>query len=493
MTGKSKKSKKRGKKEKKTKGKGDAKNKLVEETETETIIEVEEIEKQALIEGDGGNGNGEEATRETETQTITKVKDVENQTLNEGDGGNGNGEDATTKAINGSESEEHEGDNKRKAKEGAKVGGEGDGGSEDDSRNKKRKLVLYCSKPNLKRGVLFEVLDAVEFPGFYRICDLETKEPIHSVTNCDAMQEKKVSLGLQKYDTTLKDWIEQHTLENGVVDSLCENYTAWGIKRPNEQARQIIRGILISVCDLRQKNAFHGALENLENYMIKFVPNYQGRMEQARADVTFRYKNMESVMRKTNIVEEGQQNDIVAVSKVIFGKILEGLYTEYPRDLQDLYEMLRDGNLSNENLIVIANHSSLWHWRERTQYYDRLCKAKKQCVADIEDSIKDVFKYICSTNPRWDWKLDVPSNTPLGKVLNARCYYSVVEDLVQFVRDVYEHILDVDKANNAKFIYVAGFKLDWRSMHFIESEVTSAFPMLLVEIYKGLSAKGIYV
>lgn len=114
-----------------------------------------------------------------------------------------------------------------------------------------------------------------------------------------------------------------------------------------------------------------GGLENAENYMIKFVTNYECRIEQARADVTFRYKNMKSVMPKPENVEEGQQNDIWAVSTIVFGKILEGIYEEYPSDLQDLYKMLMDSNMSNvsKNMTVIANHTSLWHWRERIQIF----------------------------------------------------------------------------------------------------------------------------
>lgn len=237
MTGKS---KKRVKKGKKTKGKGDAKNKQVEVIETQTITEVEK--------------------RETETQTITQVEEIENQTLTEGQGGNGNGKEVATKAIHGSESEEHKGDKKRKAEEGAEAQREGDGGSEDDTRNKRRKLALYCSKPNIKGEVMFEVLDAVEDPRYYHICDLETTFALHSVTNWEAMGEEKVTLGCQEYDTTLKDWIERHTLDNGKVDSLCENYQEYGIKRPNEEAREIIRGILISVCDLHKKEEYHGGV-----------------------------------------------------------------------------------------------------------------------------------------------------------------------------------------------------------------------------------------
>ncbi|KAH7839872.1 hypothetical protein Vadar_009864 [Vaccinium darrowii] len=49
--------------------------------------------------------------------------------------------------------------------------------------------------------------------------------------------------------------------------------------------------MLISLCDLHEKNAFHAELKNMENYMIKSVPNYEGKREQSRVDVIFRYKN----------------------------------------------------------------------------------------------------------------------------------------------------------------------------------------------------------
>lgn len=80
-------------------------------------------------------------------------------------------------------------------------------------------------------------------------------------------------------------------MENREVDSRFEYYKAQGIKGPSDQVRQIIRGMLISLCDLHEKNAFHAELKNMENYMIKFVPNYEGKREQSRVDVIFRYKN----------------------------------------------------------------------------------------------------------------------------------------------------------------------------------------------------------
>lgn len=204
---------------------------------------------------------------------------------------------------------------------------------------------------------------------------------------------------------------------------------------------------------------------------------------------------MKSVMPKPENVEEGQQNDIWAVSTIVFGKILEGIYEEYPSDLQDLYKMLMDSNMSNvsKNMTVIANHTSLWHWRERIQYFDRLSKAKKQCGIDIEEAIYNVFKVINSTNCNWDWRLDVPPNTPLEKVFNNNSYASTVEELVRFIRIVYEHVGDVDEADINKLKYIDKSSLDWLSLQRIESEITSAFPMFLVAVYKGLSAKEIYV
>lgn len=82
--------------------------------------------------------------------------------------------------------------------------------------------------------------------------------------------------------------------------------------------------MLISLCDLHEITVFHGRLHNLENYTIKFVPSYEGKKEQSHADVIFKYRNMESVIGKPKIVK-GHQNDIWAVSIIIFGKILGGL------------------------------------------------------------------------------------------------------------------------------------------------------------------------
>lgn len=122
-----------------------------------------------------------------------------------------------------------------------------------------------------------------------------------------------------------------------------------------------------------------------------------------------------------------------------------------------------------------------------------MSKAKKQCGIDIEETIYNVFKVINSTNCNWDWRLDVPPNTPLEKVFNNNSYASTVEELVRFIRIVYEHVGDVDEADINKLKYIDKSSLDWLSLQRIESEITSAFPMFLVAVYKGLSAKEIYV
>ena len=88
---------------------------------------------------------------------------------------------------------------------------------------------------------------------------------------------------------------------------------------------------LQAVYDLRSKGIFHGFLHNPENFFI----------ECNRKKIKLVYLAYENMEPKTSAYIEVHQNDILAISDMIFDQILGGrIGKEYPEDLEDLYRWL---------------------------------------------------------------------------------------------------------------------------------------------------------
>ncbi|KAH7836562.1 hypothetical protein Vadar_002906 [Vaccinium darrowii] len=124
--------------------------------------------------------------------------------------------------------------------------------------------------------------------------------------------------------------------------------------------------------------------------------------------------------------------------------------------------------------------SYLTYERETDMLFLRCMYGRGRSLAKELRSVKHDY---CS------WKDQLQSGTPFHKVSNDRSfpYGDSLVELVRFIRNVFEHIIEADllKKRHNKYIGNSPFSL-WLEEKFVENEITKLFPHLLVALYLNL-------
>ena len=176
----------------------------------------------------------------------------------------------------------------------------------------------------------------------------------------------------REYTITLREWLTEN--EN----KWCPIYQKWDVHRPKKEARQIIQGILHAVYELHTNNSFHGFLYHPENFAIYDESVIGGNHEKIKRVFLIHANcdlNQGVAAPETKTIENGKRDDMLAVLNVIFNQII--IYEPNlicPRDLQKLHELLEQQDVSSHSWKLIVNHPSLWHWKLRFSYIERVRK-----------------------------------------------------------------------------------------------------------------------
>lgn len=340
------------------------------------------------------------------------------------------------------------------------------------------KIVLKCRHPHSSSEISdFKVESGVCRKGLnYNLdSDLHGKHIIYRHN-----PKNNAVLIYIKYKFTLSQWLEK----KGNKDNWCLFYLNLKVYRPKEEAIEIILGILRAVYELHCKGSFHGSLDHLESFAIYDDESMiEGEYKKTKRIILVHDNedfNEEHFVSTKDKIKLGQKNDMNAVLRVIFNKIL-GLsssppdLSRLPLDLQDLHKLLQnlDVNSKNwkENWKFIVNHPSLWHWKSRLRYFDRVWMQFVHAKQQIKNAMQHKFRNI--TIPmNWNrmvLKQMVPAETPLERVLNynGNNYRASAQDLLRYLRNVYVHRDDGVQSNG----------------QLIEHRITVIFDHFLLKLY----------
>ena len=294
--------------------------------------------------------------------------------------------------------------------------------------------------------------------------------------------ERKSILNSFEYDFTLKQWLEINH-NNWDVE-----YGKWKVYRPNEEARQIIQGILHAVYKLHSKNSSHGFLYHPENFAIQDNEIMIGGDHKKSKNVFLMDKNKnisDDVLTNNN----AQQGDRFAVSNLIFVQILKATNEKwhYPQDLENLRERLtKTEHVSSKEWILIFNHPSLWHWKSRFDYPERVWTHCENANYDVYEDMKDGFHNINVLG--WGKNINDESS-PFWKVY----YYNDRKNnygdgsfhLLHYLRNVRDHYRKHVSENSYDVIFF--------NTKFIELKMTEISELFLLELYSMMCKKNIEI
>lgn len=132
---------------------------------------------------------------------------------------------------------------------------------------------------------------------------------------------------------TLEDWLVRNA-----NNTHSQVYLRWNVRRPTEETRKVIKGILGSLADMHHFGRYHGVLYNSANYILKWAQKHNISRDE-RYVVKFRQDP--NAMYKTTTCAQGQQVDTQCVLMIIFGRILPDSITDYPYVVQNLHDCLK--------------------------------------------------------------------------------------------------------------------------------------------------------
>lgn len=299
-----------------------------------------------------------------------------------------------------------------------------------------------------------------------------------------------------------------------------QKYKEWGVWRPSEEAKLLIRELIRAVAEHHRKGHFHGGLKFLKNIAVKRKYKENNNEEIRAVEVTLTFGKIESGGPMNFI--QGLENDIFDLSGIIFDKILgDKDIREYPKDLQDLHYMLQNASWAVQNLYLIAEHTSLSHWKEKLGYLSRVRAAikggsDKETKRKIEAVLRKLNisgegdgrgkapasrsrrkgKAICNKGNIGEesWHSKVPPG-PFRKLMNdgnGKKYGNDIKQLIRFLRNVIEHLNEVKGGGGKKYID-HDTEGEYEDLQYVEHCISEAFPLLLVELYKGLYSDGVDV
>ena len=334
-------------------------------------------------------------------------------------------------------------------------------GSDVESSSGSNDIKLLCGYPNSSEQIDFKVIPGFSVDKQFYNLDSSLHDKHYILRH---NWQKRSILTHNKYNFTLKEWLERNR------DNWCPIYRKWNVNRPTEEAKKLIQCILHAVYDSHSKGIFHGFLHHPENFFI----------ECNRKKIKLVYLVYENMEPKTSIEKDVRQNDMLAMSHVIFDQILGGrIQKKYPEDLEDLCRLLSD-DMSFPNWTIIVDHPSLWHWKIRFNYIERVwmqfLHADKNLKVKMNDSLRRF--------PGYDWKNKIPSNTPLERIFNNNFYRSTPDELFRYIRVVRFHYKDpnvrIDPQTEA----------DYLEERFIEHKTTEVCELLLVYLHRMVCQLG---
>ncbi|KAE9450158.1 hypothetical protein C3L33_17946, partial [Rhododendron williamsianum] len=103
---------------------------------------------------------------------------------------------------------------------------------------------------------------------------------------------------------TLEDWLVRNA-----NNTHSQVYLRWNVRRPTEETRKVIKGILGSLADMHHFGRYHGVLYNSANYILKWAQKHNISRDE-RYVVKFRQDP--NAMYKTTTCAQGQQVDTQA-------------------------------------------------------------------------------------------------------------------------------------------------------------------------------------
>lgn len=331
-----------------------------------------------------------------------------------------------------------------------------------------RTIMLKCSHPYSSKHIDFKVEPEFCGNGWKYNLDSERHGP-HNISRYNP-QECFV-LTHRKYTVTLKDWLKNTKNKN----KWCLIYQRWNVYRPKEEARQIIQGILHAVYELHTDNSFHGFLYHPENFAI-YDESVIGSDHEKIKRVFLIHANCELNQHfaapNSESIEDGKKNDMLAVLDVIFNQIIKYEPSlRRPKDLQKLHELLEQQDVSSHSWKLIVNHPSLWHWKLRFSYIERVRMKFLHAKQSIQNSMRQEFNNIQEVR---GWTQRIPPNTPLEKVLHFsnKPYSTTPEELLRYLRNLHVHYRD-------------GWRGDPKYLHgeVIELLATQVSELFLVDLY----------
>uniref|UniRef100_A0A2N9FDM9 KEN domain-containing protein n=1 Tax=Fagus sylvatica TaxID=28930 RepID=A0A2N9FDM9_FAGSY len=351
------------------------------------------------------------------------------------------------------------------------------------------KIALKCGYPySLSEDIDFEVaLGFCEDKRNYNlVSDFLSQHNIrrHNLQRCAVLTHKK-------YKTTLEQWLRKK--EN--KDNWCPKYQDWNVKRPKEEARQIIQGILCAVNEFHSNNCFHGFLYHPENYAIHYDEAVIGGDHKKIIRIFLIHENVEVDkcfgVPTINEIQRGKKNDMKALSDVIFTKILRGKPTScYPEDLKDLHNLFEELQNLEERYWKsnykhtwkhIVNHPSLWHWKSRFSYIERVWEQYWHANPTLEKDMDIEFTDIDVKN----WEQKIPPNAHINKMFHHNNYKSTAVGLLRFLRNVRYHYKD--PLYDKKGVLVSEQSdVDYLNEQFIEQKTTEVSELFLVHLYKKI-------
>ena len=291
-------------------------------------------------------------------------------------------------------------------------------------------------------------------------------------------------LNHNKYKTTLKRWLKNNK------NNWDGEYGKWKVYRPTEEARQIIQGILHAVYELHTQDFSHGFLNHLENFAIQDKDIViGGDNKKSKHVILIRKDNAQRGDRLAGVptIYIAQQADRLAVSNVIFKQILGATNEQwrYPQDLKNLRDQLEETeHVSSKEWKLIVNHPSLWHWRSRFDYPERVWmrfeNANFNMYEDMKDGLSNINVLGWGNNPNI---LDYSS--PLQSVYNKNHYRDNALDLLRYLRNVRDHYREHVSRHSHDYIFF--------NTKLVELKISEISELFLVNLHSMMSKKNIEI
>lgn len=345
------------------------------------------------------------------------------------------------------------------------------------------KIVLKCNHPNSSEYVHFRVepMNTQQSLNghFYKLV-YDSDYIVHKHN-----PEKNHVLTHKKYENTLRQWLDN----NGY--NWLELYRGFRVKRPKEDARKIIQGILNAVYKLHTNGSFHGFLHRPENFAIDSDELAIGGDHKEIKQISLIHSNVERdqsiCLPKDCDPQMGMKIDIQAMSRVIFDQILGGKpHKSYPPDLRHLYLMLQDVDTVSINWEFIVNHPSLWHWKSRFSYIVRVYMYYQHANPKTWSQMTTEFNLIDVKG----WKLKISPNNPLGKIFQYDTYNTESAcELLRYLRNAHVHFKERKKGKYTHIdVKTEGNYLDEQ---YIELNTTRIAELFLVDLYLRMRGLGL--